>query len=55
VNKLQEYDFELHHIPGKSNMKADYLSRRAGHEKGEGDNEDVVVLPPNYSRTSQDE
>ena len=26
VTELQEYDFTLHHIPGKSNGKADILS-----------------------------
>jgi hypothetical protein len=46
VNKLQEYNFEIHHILGKSNAKADYLSRWAGHEKGDKDNEDAMVLPP---------
>jgi transposase InsO family protein len=46
VAELQEYDFTMHHIPGKANNKADILSRRAGHDQGEGDNEDVVVLTP---------
>ena len=27
LTELQEYDFTLHHIPGKSNSKADILSR----------------------------
>ena len=26
--KLQDYDFTLQHIPGKTNMKADILSRK---------------------------
>jgi hypothetical protein len=46
MTELQEYDFTLHHIPGKSNNKADILSRRAGHNEGEGDNVDVTVLTP---------
>jgi hypothetical protein len=34
VTELQEYDFTLHHIPGKSNKKADILSHLAGHNEG---------------------
>jgi hypothetical protein len=48
---LQEYDFELNHIPGKSNMKVDYLLRWAGHERGEENNEDITVLPPKLFKT----
>jgi hypothetical protein len=43
--ELQEYDFTLHHIPGKANSKADILSRRPGFEKGAGDNDDQILLP----------
>ena len=45
--ELQEYHFTLHHIPGKSNSKADILSRRPGFEKGVDDNDNVTLLPKN--------
>src|SRR6266550_3576014 len=44
VTDLQEYEFVIKHRPGKTNSKADALSRRAGHEKGEKDNEGVILL-----------
>ena len=45
LTELQEYDFSLHHIPGKQNSKADILSRRPGFEKGADDNENTILLP----------
>jgi hypothetical protein len=45
VLELSEFDIELHHIPGKSNGRADTLSRRLDYDQGERDNEDVTVLP----------
>jgi hypothetical protein len=45
LTELQEYDFTLHHLPGKANSKADILSRRPGFNKGEDDNEDTILLP----------
>ena len=44
VTDLQEYNFEIKHRPGKSNTKADILSRRAGHPHGENDNQETVLL-----------
>ena len=44
VLDLQEYNFTIKHQPGKTNTKADTLSRRAGHPQGENDNENVVLL-----------
>ena len=44
--ELQEYHFTIHHLSGKSNSKADILSRRPGFDQGEQDNEHMVVLPP---------
>ena len=41
---LQEYNFKISHRSGKSNTKADLLSRRADYPKGENDNRDVVLL-----------
>jgi hypothetical protein len=44
VLDLQEYNFVLKHRPGKTNTKADALSRRADFDKGETDNEGTIVL-----------
>jgi RNase H-like domain found in reverse transcriptase len=46
LTELQDFHFTLHHIPGKSNSKADILSRRPGHDKGVNDNDDVTLLDP---------
>jgi len=45
VLELSEYDFEIRHLPGRLNGRADALSRRLGYDQGENDNKDVVVLP----------
>ncbi len=45
VLELSEYDFEIRHIPGKQNGRADALSRRPDYDTGEDDNTGVVVLP----------
>ncbi len=45
VLELSEYDFEIRHIAGKMNGRADALSRRPDYDQGEDDNHDVVVLP----------
>lgn len=50
TTELQEYHFTLHHKSGKQMTKADLLSRRAGHERGENDNEDVILLKPELFR-----
>ena len=42
-----EFDFEIHHIPGKANSCADALSRRPDYDQGTCDNENIVVLPEN--------
>jgi hypothetical protein len=44
---LQDYNFELQHIPGKSNTVADLLSRRKDLEEGVDINKDVIILPEN--------
>jgi len=44
--ELQDYWFEIKHIPGKTHTATDFLSRPFIDNKGEQDNEDVVVLPP---------
>ncbi len=43
--ELSEYDFEIRHLPGQLNGRADALSRQPGYDQGEDDNKDVVVLP----------
>ena len=50
ITELQEYNFTLHHKPGKTNVKADLLSRRVDHKKGENDNEDIMMLKPEWFR-----
>ncbi len=50
VTDLAEYHFSLHHKPGASNKKADLLSRRADHEQGKEDNDEVIVLKPEHFR-----
>ena len=43
---LQEYDYEIQHIPGKTNVVADALSRPTGVDQGEEDNKNVTIIPP---------
>ena len=45
VLELADYDYEIHHLQGKSNGQADALSRRPDYDQGECDNENVTVLP----------
>jgi hypothetical protein len=53
VLELSEFDIELRHIPGKSNGRADALSRRPDYDQGEQDNKDVTVLPDHmFARAS---
>jgi transposase InsO family protein len=42
--RLQDYTFTLRHIPGKTNTKADCLSRMEGLNIGEEDNKDLTLL-----------
>jgi len=44
--ELQDYWFEIKQVPGKTHTAVDFLSRPFVDDKGEQDNEDVVVLPP---------
>ena len=41
---LQEYDYQLEYIPGKTNMVADALLQPADVDQGQQDNKDVTVL-----------
>ena len=42
---LQEYDYEILYVPGKTNTPPDALSRPPGADKGEANNKDITVLP----------
>ena len=43
---LQEYDYEIRHIPGKENISPDALSRPPGVDQGKNDNQQQIVIPP---------
>jgi len=45
---LARFDFLLHHCPGHTMGKPDTLSRRADHGNGASDNENVVLLRPEF-------
>jgi len=45
---LARFDFLLHHCPGHTMGKPDALSRRADHRNGASDNENVVLLRPEF-------
>ena len=42
---LQEYDYEIQHIPGKANTTADALSRPPDADQGGFDNQGVTIIP----------
>jgi hypothetical protein len=41
---LSQFDFSLHHKPGRSMGKPDALSQCADHGDGSGDNKDITLL-----------
>jgi hypothetical protein len=43
---LQEYNYEIKYIPGPTNTAADALSRPPGVDKGDNDNQQIVIIPP---------
>ena len=45
VQRMQDYNFVIQHIPGESN-KSNALSRRPDYDQGTSDNTNVTVLPP---------
>jgi ribonuclease HI len=45
VLMLSEYNFEIRHIKGTANKRADALSRCPDYNQGQNDNQDVTVLP----------
>ena len=48
--QLQNYNYTLHHIKGKSNGHADLLSRRPGHDQEQDDNKNVTMIKPKHLR-----
>ena len=48
---LQEYDFQLEYIPGKTNIPSDFLSRPPLADQGKTDNQSVTVIPSEKCRT----
>jgi len=42
---LQEYDFDILYIPGKTNIPPDALSQLPGVDQGKEDNQQITVLP----------
>ena len=54
IQALEEFPIKLKHISGNANGCADTLSRRADYDQGDGDNEEVVILPEElFIRTLQ--
>ena len=49
---LQEYDFDILYIPGKTNTPPDALSQPPGADQGKEDNQDVTILPQEKFRIS---
>src|SRR5258708_179250 len=43
---LQEYDFEIHYIPGKANTGPDILLHPLNVNQGKEDNQGITILPP---------
>jgi hypothetical protein len=43
---LKESDFEMVHIPGNTNGPVDALSQPSGTDRGENDNQDIIMIPP---------
>jgi hypothetical protein len=49
---LQEYDFTLQHIPGKSNTLPDVPSQLPAKDDRKEDNKNITMLPPELIRAS---
>ena len=45
---LARFDFAMHHRPGKTMGKSDALSHRSDHGSGVKDNDNMVLLTPNF-------
>src|SRR5882762_5858108 len=53
ITDMQEFDFTIHHIEGKKNIRADALSRQDREENKKGDNLQEIILPEHLFRTLQ--
>jgi RNase H-like domain found in reverse transcriptase/Reverse transcriptase (RNA-dependent DNA polymerase) len=54
--ELQDYNFTLHHVPGKNHMAADALSRPPGADMGKNDNQQMIMLPePLFIRVADED
>jgi RNase H-like domain found in reverse transcriptase len=42
--ELQDYNFKLHHVPGKLHTAADVLSRLPGANEGKDDNQQMTMI-----------
>ena len=45
---LAQFDFIMHHQPGKSMGKTDALSHHSDHHSGSADNDNMVLLTPDF-------
>jgi hypothetical protein len=43
--ELQDYNFKLHHVPGKLHTAADALLQPPGADEGKGDNQQMTMIP----------
>ena len=50
VQEMSEFNFTIHHLKGRENIRADALSRKEGEENMENDNEEQVILPEHLFR-----
>jgi hypothetical protein len=53
IIKLVQYNFLLRHRPRALNKQADLLSHCADHDQGKEDNQDVVLLKPEYFQAQE--
>jgi RNase H-like domain found in reverse transcriptase/Integrase zinc binding domain/Chromo (CHRromatin Organisation MOdifier) domain len=55
-SELQDYNFTLHHVPGKNHTAADALSRPPGTDTGKNDNQQMIMLPePLFIRVADED
>jgi hypothetical protein len=53
IQELVEFDFTLSHRTEVLNKKADSLSHRVDHDQGKNDNENIILLKPEYFRSQE--
>jgi len=49
---LQEYDFKIEYIPGKTNVPSDFLSRPPSVNQGKDNNQGIILIPEECCRTT---